>query len=104
MFDLQQMFSDLFDHLGVEVEYKPRTSTAFKTLALIKEPENVNEVGSSQIIGQVAEFVIHKSDVQPQIGDIIFVVNKRYKIYEEPLLDPSNLIWKFNAVLERIER
>lgn len=100
MFDLNRMFSDVFDHLGIEVEYKPRTSTAFKTLALVKEPENVYEVGSSQVIGQMAEFAVRKSDVQPEIGDVIFVGNKKYKIYEEALLDASNMIWKFRAILE----
>lgn len=98
---LQQMFDDVFDRLGVEVEYKPKMSTAFKITILIKEPENVYEVGSSQVVGQVAEFSIRVADLKmPMIGDVVFVGNKKYKICEEPLLGPSNLLWKFRSVLE----
>jgi hypothetical protein len=97
---LQRMYDDVFDHLGIEVEYKPKTSAAFKTLALIKEPENVYEVGSSNVVGQVAEISVKVADLKmPMVGDVIFIGNKKYKICEDPLLDASNVIWKFNAVL-----
>jgi hypothetical protein len=100
---LQQAFDDVIKHLGVEVEYKPKGYDESKIIRMCcKHPENMYEVGNSQIIGQVAEFAVRKSDAQPMVGDVIFVGSKRYKIYEEPLLDASNLIWKFNAILEGI--
>jgi hypothetical protein len=68
-------------------------------LALIKEPENVYEIGGSQVVGQVAEISVKSSAVTPKVGDFVFVGSKKYKICEEPLLDASNLIWKFQAVL-----
>jgi hypothetical protein len=37
--------------------------------------------------------------VTPKVGDAIFLGSKKYKIHEEPLLDASNLLWKFQAVL-----
>jgi hypothetical protein len=97
--ELKQVFDDVFEHLGVEIIFKPKTSEPVSIIALVKEPENVYEVGSSQIIGQVAEFSVKTTDVTPKVGSVIFLGSKKYKIHEEPLLDASNLIWKFRAVL-----
>jgi hypothetical protein len=99
---LNNAFDDVFEHLGVEVIFKPTNATSFTIVALIKEPESVYEVGSSQVIGQVAEFSVKASDAKPKVGDVIFAGAKKYQIHEEPLLDASNLIFKFQAVL--IER
>jgi hypothetical protein len=65
----------------------------------MKEPESVYEVGSSQVIGQVAEFSVRAADITPKVSDFLFLGSKKYKIHEEPLLDASNLIWKFRAIL-----
>jgi hypothetical protein len=97
--ELKQVFDDVFDHLGIEVIFKPRTSEPVSIIALVKEPESVYEVGSSHVIGQVAEFSVKAVDVTPKVGDAIFLGSKKYKIHEEPLLDASNVIWKFQAVL-----
>jgi hypothetical protein len=96
---LKQVFDDVFEHLGVEVTFDPKTSEPVSIIALVKEPESVYEVGSSQVIGQVAEFSVKVADVTPKVGDAIFLGSKKYKIHEEPLLDASNLIFKFSAVL-----
>lgn len=100
MFDLNRMYLDVFEHLGVEVECKPQGLPAFKTLVLIKEPENVYEVGSSQVIGQIAEITIKFADLKmPMVGDMFFVENKKYRICEKPLMHSSDLMWKFKAML-----
>jgi hypothetical protein len=96
---LQTAFDDVFDRLGVEAIFDPRTSEPVPIIALVKEPENVYEVGSSQVIGQVAEFSVKATDATPKVGDAIFLGLKKYKIHEEPLLDASNILWKFQAVL-----
>jgi hypothetical protein len=96
---LQTAFDDVFGRLGVEVLFQQGSASSFYVVALIKEPESVYEVGSSQVIGQVAEFSVKAADVNPKTGDYIFLGLKKYKIHEEPLLDASNLIWKFQAVL-----
>jgi hypothetical protein len=96
---LQTAFDDVFEHLGVEVVYKAKASEPVPVIALVKEPENVYEVGSSHVIGQVAEFSVKASDATPKVGDFILLGLKKYKIHEEPLLDASNLIFKFNAIL-----
>jgi hypothetical protein len=96
---LQTAFDDVFEHLGVEVLFQQSPTASFYVIALVKEPENVYEVGSSQVVGQVAEFSVKAADVTPKVGDAIFLGSKKYKIHEEPLLDASNVIWKFPAVL-----
>ena len=96
---LQTAFDDVFEHLGVEVLFQQGSTASFRVIALMKEPESVYEVGSSQVIGQVAEFSVRASDVTPKVGDCIIFGSKKYKIHEESLLDASNLLWKFHAVL-----
>jgi hypothetical protein len=96
---LQTAFDDVFEHLGVEVLFQQSPTASLYVVALVKEPENVYEVGSSQVIGQVAEFSVRGADVTPKVGNAIFLGSKKYKIHEEPLLDSSNLVWKFSAVL-----
>jgi hypothetical protein len=95
----EQVFDDVFEHLGIEVVFKPKGSEPVSVIALVKEPEGVYEVGSSQVIGQVAEFTVKAVDANPKVGDQAELGSKRYKICEEPLLDASNLVWKFQAVL-----
>jgi hypothetical protein len=96
---LQTAFDDVFEHLGVEILFQQSPTASFYVVALMKEPESVYEVGSSQVIGQVAEFSVKAADVSPKVGDRILSGSKKYKIHEEPLLDGTNLVWKFNAVL-----
>jgi hypothetical protein len=96
---LKQVFDDAFEHLGVEVIFKQRSSDPVSIIALVKEPEGVYEVGSSQVIGQVAEFSVKTADVTPKVGDQVELGFKKYRIHEEPLLDGSNFVWKFNAIL-----
>jgi hypothetical protein len=96
---LKIAFDDVFEHLGVEVLFQQGSTSSFYVVALVKEPEGVYEVGSSQVIGQAAEFTVKAAKVTPKVGDFILLGSKKYKIYEEPLLDASNLIWKFQAVL-----
>jgi hypothetical protein len=96
---LEQVFDDVFEHLGVEIIFDPKASEPVSIIALVKEPESVYEVGNSQVIGQVAEFSVKAFDVTPKVGDCIILGSKKYKIHEEPLLAASNLLWKFHAVL-----
>jgi hypothetical protein len=96
---LQNAFDDTFERLGVEVLFQQSPAISFYVMALIKEPENVYEVGLSRVVGQVAEFSVKASDASPKVGDLIFLGSKKYKIHEEPLLDASNYIVKFQAVL-----
>ena len=91
--------NDMFDHLGHEVTIRSRNGETKQVIAVIKQPENPYELGDSQVVEEVAEVSIKATDATPRIGDSILVNDRRYKIFEEPLLEASTLIWKFNAVL-----
>jgi hypothetical protein len=96
---LKTAFDDVFEHLGIEVLFQQSQTASLYVVALVKEPESVYEVGSSQVVGQVAEFSVKAIDITPKVGDAIFLGSKKYKIHEEPLLDGTNYLWKFQAVL-----
>ena len=91
--------NDMFDHLGQEVTIKSRNGATKKLIAVIRLPENSYDLGDSQIVEQVAEVSIKATDATPRIGDFILVNDRRYKIFEEPLMDAITQMWKFNAVL-----
>ncbi len=96
---LMNAINDMFEHLGLEIVFKPQGGKSCTLIAVIKQPENSYELGDNQIVRQVAEISIKSADATPRVGDIIEVDSKKYKIYEEPLLDASTLIWKFFAAL-----
>lgn len=92
--------NDMFKHLGQEVIFRCRGGgKPCSLIAVIKRPENLYELGDSQVVGQVAEVSVKSADIIPKIGDVIEVNSKKYKIFEEPLLEASTLIWRFNATL-----
>ncbi len=90
---------DMFEHLGQEIVFRSRGGKSLSLIAVIKRPENLYELGDSQVVGQVAEVSVKAKEITPRIGDIIEVNSQKYKIFEEPLLEASTLIWRFNAVL-----
>lgn len=96
---VKQAFTDMFEHLGFEVTFKSREGAQTQICAIIKQAENPYELGDSQIVDQVAEVTVKSSDITPKIGDYIITDSRKYKIYTEPLLDASTLVWKFYAVL-----
>lgn len=97
---LKRAIDDVFEHLGFEVLYGTRDGAKIAIIAVVKEPENPYEIGDSKLVQQVAEVSVKSADVTPRVGDFIFSNGKKYKIYEEPLLDASNYMWRFHAVLE----
>ena len=91
--------NNVFDHLGQEVTIRSRNGETKQVIAVIKQPENPYELGDSQVVEQVAEVAIKSTDATPRIGDFILVNDRRYKIFEEPLIDGITQMWKFNAIL-----
>jgi len=101
MIDLQNHFDCIFEHLGREAVYVRRNGQQISILALYKQPENYYSAGTTDLVGQISEISIKVKDVPAVLhGDRIKIGQNLYKIFEEPLLDNSNLVWKINAVLE----
>jgi len=96
---LHRAFDDMFEHLGQEVQFQSRNASPMNIIAVVKQPENPYGLGDSSVVNQVAEITTKSSAVTPRIGDFIVADTRKYKIYEEPLLDASTYMWKFHAVL-----
>ena len=96
---LETAVNDMFEHLGQKMIFKPKNGETKSLVAVIKQPENIYEIGESQVVRQIAEISVRVADVNPKIGDVVEVNSKKYKIFEEPLLEASTLIWRFNATL-----
>lgn len=89
----------VFKHLGKPMKYKCRDGSCQTVIAIEKSPENLYASGENQIVGQAMEASVKIADVTPKVGDSIILNDKTFRIFEEPLLDASGLIWKFTAVL-----
>ncbi len=89
----------IFEHLGKPVKYKCRDGSCKTVIAVGKSPENLYSASENQIVGQAIEVGVKSEEITPQVGDSIIVNDKTFRIFEEPLLDASGLIWKFEAVL-----
>ncbi|MCJ7454350.1 MAG: hypothetical protein MUP48_02700 [Wolbachia endosymbiont of Homalodisca vitripennis] len=99
--NLSKLFSDCFEHLGVEVSYCNKSKKEIsKIKALVKRPDNTYSLGADgALIQQIASIEIRCRDVTfLNVGDYIKIGNKYYKIFEQPLQDSSNELWKVAAV------
>ena len=101
---LKEMFKDTFEHLGVQAVYQSQTSGIKDVLVLIKQPETLHELGdggsTSQFVQRIASFEIMASDVaNPMAGDFLTVNGRKYKVYQEPLLDGSCTVYEIVAIL-----
>jgi hypothetical protein len=94
---LKQMFDDTFEHLGIKALYQQ--DGFVECTVLIKEPEQSYEIGDGQIIERIATFELKSSDVSnPKIGDFLYANGNKYKVYQEPLLDPSGNVFEIVAI------
>ena len=101
---LQKMFKDTFEHLGVKAVYHSQSSGFIDVLVLIKQPETLHELGdrgsAAQFVQTVASFEVLASDVaNPTPGDFLIVKGRKYKVYQEPLLDGSGTVYEVVAIL-----
>lgn len=96
---LHTAFEDMFEHLGVGIQYQPRGNAVMSIVAVVKNPENLYIAGESDVVGQSASVTVRAHEITPRIGDVLILDSKKYKIFKEPLLDASNYMWKFEAIL-----
>lgn len=101
---LDRMFDDVFEHLGIKALYKQEGLGFIECTVLIKEPEQAYEIGDGQFIERIATFEVIASDVaNPKIGDFLYVNGSKYKVYQEPLLDPSGNVYEVIGILVGVE-
>jgi hypothetical protein len=96
---LEQMFMDTFKHLGKPALYQPSGGAFIKLLVLIKEPEQDYELGDGKFVERIATFEIMAKDVPaPKVGDTLYIDGRRYKVYQDPLLDGSGNVYEVIAI------
>lgn len=101
--DISQLLEDCFEHLGVEVSYcNNKREEICKVRALIKRPDAKYSIGKDgALTHQIASIEIRCQDVfslWQGIGDYIKIEKRFYKIFELPLKDSVNMVWKFEAI------
>lgn len=97
---IKRLFADCFKHLGMEVSYcNHKREEISRIKALVKRPEAAYSIGSERGYSQVSSIEIRCKDVAfVSLGDYIRISNKYYKIFEQPLKDSSNMLWKIEAI------
>jgi hypothetical protein len=96
---LEQMFMDTFEHLGKPALYQPSDGAFIEVLVLIKEPEQAYELGDGKFVERIATFEIMAKDVpNPEVGDTLHIDGRRYKVYQDPLLDGSGNLHEVVAI------
>ena len=64
------MFDNVFEHLGVLALYQGEIPV--ECLVLIKEPEQLYELGDGQCVERIASFEIKTKDISnPKVGNIL---------------------------------
>lgn len=89
----------MFSHLGGNATYYPTSGDKKEIVAFVKEPENLYDLGVNDIADEVASILVKSEEITPRIGEQIEFNGRLYRIYNEPLLDASNFMWKFLGVL-----
>ena len=97
---LKKMFKDTFEHLGKKAVYQSQRVGFVDVFVLIKQPERVYELGDNgQFVERIAIFeILSESISNPKIGDFLFIDSRKYKVYNEPLLNGSGDIFELTAI------
>jgi hypothetical protein len=97
---LPRLFNDCFLHLGCDALYQIKGQVAHPISVLIKQPDTAYELGDAQVIGRMAIFEVKVIDIpSPQINDTLIINQQRYKVYQPPLKDSSNMLWELQAMV-----
>jgi hypothetical protein len=96
---LAGMFMDVFKHLGKPALYQADGAAFAEILVLIKEPEQAYELGDGQFVERIATFEVMAKDVpSPKVGDFLYIEGRKYRVYQEPLLDGSGNVHEIVAI------
>ncbi|WP_265022309.1 MULTISPECIES: head-tail joining protein [unclassified Wolbachia] len=95
--NIKRLFKDCFAHLGELALYKSKNK-AYMVQVLKQEPDKLYEIGEGQFVGETLVLEVSAFDVlQPIVGDIFVIGDRKYKVYSSPLQDNSGMVWKIRA-------
>ena len=92
---------DCFKHLGVEAIYHSSGGASFAIRVLKFASDTEYELGSGQMVGNVARFELLADDVErPLPGHILSIDGMNYKIMGEPIRNYERNTWDVEALEE----
>ncbi|MBV2145286.1 MAG: hypothetical protein KTM48_00860 [Wolbachia endosymbiont of Pissodes strobi] len=94
---IERLFADCFAHLGEQALYESKDKS-YLVQILKQRPDKLYGIGEGQFVGEMLILEVSIFDVlQPMVGDIFVVGNRRYKVHSPPLRDNSGIVWKIQA-------
>ncbi len=96
--DIKRLFADCFAHLGEQALYESKDKS-YMVQILKQKPDKLYEIGEGQFVGEMLILEVSVFDIlQPVVGDIFIIGDRRYKVHSPPLRDNSGMVWKIHAV------
>ncbi|WP_353271713.1 hypothetical protein [Wolbachia endosymbiont (group A) of Nomada goodeniana] len=94
---IERLFADCFAHLGQQALYESKDKS-YMVQILKQQPDKLYEIGEGQFVGEILILEVSVFDVlQPVVGDIFIIGDRRYKVHSPPLRDNSGMLWKIQA-------
>lgn len=94
---LRSLLEDCLVHLGEVALYESKDKS-YMVQVLKQQPDKLYEIGEGQFVGETLVLEVSAFDVlQPIVGDIFVIGDRKYKVYSPPLQDNSGMIWKIRA-------
>lgn len=98
---LSRATRDCFQHLGVDATYQSSGGASLPIRVLKFASDTEYELGSGQMVGNVASFELLADEVErPLPGHIISIDSLRYKIMGEPVRNYERNTWDVEALEE----
>uniref|UniRef100_A0A3B0JHD4 Phage related protein n=1 Tax=Wolbachia endosymbiont of Aleurodicus floccissimus TaxID=2152762 RepID=A0A3B0JHD4_9RICK len=95
--NVKKLLKDCLIHLGELALYKSKDKS-YMVQVLKQEPDKLYEIGEGQFVEETLALEVSAFDVlQPIVGDIFVIGDRKYKVYSPPLQDNSGMVWKIRA-------
>lgn len=96
---LQQLFRDVFACLGVAALWRHRGQETPVRL-LLRQPEQWASAGEGTILASQLDAEVGLLEVpEISVGDTFVVQDHRYRVFQEPLKDPSGTVWHVTGMI-----
>ncbi|WP_264719168.1 head-tail joining protein [Wolbachia endosymbiont (group A) of Lasioglossum morio] len=96
--NIKRLLKDCFTHLGQQALYESKDKS-YMVQVLKQQPDKLYGIGEGQFVGEMLILEVSVFDVlQPVVGDIFIIGDRRYKVHSPPLRDNSGMVWKIHAV------
>lgn len=96
---LRQLFSDVFACLGVVALWRHRGHETSVRL-LVRQPEQWTAIGEGSLLASQLNAEVNIEEVPAiSVGDTFVVNERRYRVFQEPLKDPSGIVWQVTGMI-----